>query len=181
MRLSKFILKLFGWSVSVSAPDYPKSIICVAPHTSNWDFVLCELAITSVGRHAGFLMKDTWFRWPLGAFFRSIGGIAVPRRRLGTGSLTDFLIEKFRTSERLVVAITPEGTRSRTSDWHTGFLHIAREADVPLLLGAIDFADKRVLISRRFLLSGDIAADMAAIKRYYRPFKGKHPEKFATE
>ena len=108
MRLSKFILKLFGWSVSVSVPDYPKSIICVAPHTSNWDFVLCELAITSVGRHAGFLMKDTWFRWPLGAFFRSIGGIAVPRRRHGTGSLTDFLIEKFRTSERLVVAITPD-------------------------------------------------------------------------
>ena len=181
MRLSKFILKLFGWSVSVSVPDYPKSIICVAPHTSNWDFVLCELAITSVGRHAGFLMKDTWFRWPLGAFFRSIGGIAVPRRRHGTGSLTDFLIEKFRTSERLVVAITPEGTRSHTSDWHTGFLHIAYSTGVPVGLAVLDFPSHRIMLDTVFTPTGDVDADMKAIKKFYVPYQGKYPDKFTTE
>ena len=181
MRLSKFILKLFGWSVSVSVPDYPKSIICVAPHTSNWDFVLCELAITSVDRHAGFLMKDTWFRWPLGAFFRAIGGIPVPRRRPGAGSLTDFLIGKFRTSERLVVAITPEGTRSRTSSWHTGFLHIAYSTGVPLGLAVLDFASHRIMLDKVFTPTGDVEADMKAIKKFYAPYKGKYPDKFTTE
>ena len=164
MRLSKFILKLFGWSVSVSVPDYPKSIICVAPHTSNWDFVLCELAITSVGRHAGFLMKDTWFRWPLGAFFRSIGGIAVPRRRHGTGSLTDFLIEKFRTS-----------------DWHTGFLHIAYSTGVPVGLAVLDFPSHRIMLDTVFTPTGDVDADMKAIKKFYVPYQGKYPDKFTTE
>ena len=180
MNLAGLILKMFGWKVEITVPDYEKALICVAPQTSNWDFIIGKLAYASVGRKAGFLMKEDWFFWPLGPVFRSIGGIPVPRRRK-SGSLTETIIEKFRTTNSLVLAITPEGTRSRNTDWHTGFLHIAREADVPLLLGAIDFADKRVLISRRFLLSGDIAADMAAIKRYYRPFKGKHPEKFATE
>ena len=82
-KLSAAILRLLGWRVTITIPDYPKSIVCVAPHTSNWDFVLGELAYTSVGRKAGFLMKDTWFFWPLGCFFRAIGGIAVPRRRRG--------------------------------------------------------------------------------------------------
>ena len=113
MNLPGFILRLFGWRVKVTVPDYPKLLICVAPHTSNWDFILCELAIRSIGRHSGFLMKESWFFWPLGCFFRSIGGVAVPRRKPGSASLTDFLVNKFRTSDRLTVAITPEGKIGR--------------------------------------------------------------------
>lgn len=180
MNLAGIILKVFGWTVDIEVPDYEKALICVAPHTSNWDFVIGKLAYASIGRKAGFLMKEDWFFWPLGPIFRSIGGIAVPRKRKGA-SLTQAIIGKFRSSGRLVLAITPEGTRSRNANWHTGFLHIAREADVPLLLGAIDFAEKRVVIKTRFLPSGDVEADLAAIKRYYRGFKGKYPEKFATE
>lgn len=181
MNIAAGILRLFGWKVEISAPDYPKCIICVAPHTSNWDFILGELAYTSVGRKAGFLMKDTWFVWPLGCFFRAIGGIAVPRRKPGKGSLTEFIVEKFRTDDRLVLAITPEGTRSRTANWHTGFLHIAMQAGVPILLGAIDARDKRVEIKRVFTPTGDVEADMTAIKNFYRPFTGINPDKFTTE
>ncbi|MCH5222028.1 MAG: lysophospholipid acyltransferase family protein [Muribaculaceae bacterium] len=181
MNICARILRLFGWTVSVTVPDYPKCIICVAPHTSNWDFVLGELAYCSVGRRAGFLMKDTWFFWPLGAIFRAIGGIAVPRKKPGKGSLTDILVEKFRKAERLVLAITPEGTRSRTSQWHTGFLHIAKQADIPIVLGAFDFPTKRIMVDRVFTPSGDIEADMRAIKDFYAPFTGKYRDKFTTE
>ncbi|MDE6436075.1 MAG: acyltransferase, partial [Muribaculaceae bacterium] len=76
MNLSGLILKAFGWKVKVSVPDYPKCIICVAPHTSNWDFIIGKLAYASIGRKAGFLMKDTWFFWPMGCLFRAIGGVA---------------------------------------------------------------------------------------------------------
>lgn len=180
-KFAAAILRLFGWKVSVTVPDYPKCIVCVAPHTSNWDFILGELAYTSVGRKAGFLMKDTWFFWPLGFFFRAIGGIAVPRKRKGERSLTQVVIEKFDSVGKLTLAITPEGTRRRTSDWHTGFLRMAYGAGVPVVLGAIDAPSKRILIEHTFEPSGDIDADMRAIKEYYRPFVGIKPHNFTTE
>ena len=179
--ISRMLLKTFGWEVTVTIPDYPKSIICVAPHTSNWDFILGELAYTSVGRKAGFLMKDTWFFFPLGAMFRALGGIPVPRRKGSKFSLVEYLTEKYRTSEVLNLAITPEGTRRLTTQWHSGFLRIAHEAGVPIILGAIDGEHRRVILERTFTTTGDIEADMRAIKDYYRPFSGIRPGKFSAE
>lgn len=178
MRLSRWILKIIGWKVTITTPDYPKCLICVAPHTSNWDFILGELAYSSIGRKAGFLMKEAWFFWPLGYFFRAIGGIPVPRKR--GSSLTDEIVEKFRNSPRLVLAITPEGTRSGTAKWRHGFLYIAKEADVPLLLGAIDYKHKTIEITTEFIPTGDVEADMHEIKQFYRPFNAKYPDKFIT-
>lgn len=180
-NFSGFLLRLFGWKVRITVPDYPKCIICVAPHTSNWDFVVGKLAYASVDRKAGFLMKDTWFFWPLGCFFRAIGGIPVPRRKRSTRSLTDIVAEKFEAADRLTLAITPEGTRSRTDKWHTGFLHIARKADVKIALGVIEFSRKEVIIEKTFTPTGDVEADMRAVKDYYKPFKGKYPDKFTAE
>ena len=107
MWLSKLILRMAGWTVKVTVPDYPKCIICEAPHTSNWDFILGKLAYASVGRKAGFLMKSTWFFFPMGAIFRSMGGVPVVRK-MGGSSLVDTLVEQFKTTDKLVIAITPE-------------------------------------------------------------------------
>ena len=179
MNLSGLILRMAGWKVNVTVPDYPKCIICVAPHTSNWDFILGKLAYASVGRKAGFLMKEAWFFFPLGLFFRAIGGIPVPKKR--GSSLVEEIVAKFNKSARMALAITPEGTRSRTSLWRHGFLYIALEADVPIVLGAIDFATKEISITEEFIASGDIEDDMRKIKKYYSKFTGKYPEKFTTE
>lgn len=178
-KLCGALLRLFGWSVTVDVPDYPKSVICVAPHTTNWDFILAEIAYTSIGRKAGFLMKKFWFFWPLGPIFRAMGGVAVshePGR-----SLTAQLIDRFNSSERLNIAITPEGTRSRTTRWHTGFLRVALEANVPITLAAFDFPTKRLIMTETFIPTGDMKADMRAIKDYYKPFRGKYADKFTTE
>ena len=91
MSLCKALLRLSGWKVDVTVPDYPKCIICVAPHTSNWDFVLCELAYSSIGRKAGFLMKESWFFFPLGYIFKALGGIPVSRKHKG-GNLTSAIV-----------------------------------------------------------------------------------------
>lgn len=180
MNISRTLLRIAGWKVNITVPDYPKCIICVAPHTSNWDFIIGKLAYASVGRKAGFLMKESWFFFPLGCFFKAIGGIPVPRRKK-SASLVDTIVNKFNTSDRLVLAITPEGTRSRTDKWHTGFLRIARQANVPIMLGAIDFHTKEVSITQEFTPTGDIDADIIEIKNYYRGFTGKYPEKFSTD
>ncbi|MDE7032281.1 MAG: acyltransferase, partial [Muribaculaceae bacterium] len=93
--------------------------------------------------------------------------------------LVNTLIERFRESKRLTLAITPEGTRSRNPNWRTGFLRIAYGADIPIVLGAIDFSTKSVYLTKTVNPTGDLEADMKAIKDYYRPFTGKFPEKFA--
>lgn len=180
MNISGKILQMVGWTVEITVPDYPKCLICVAPHTSNWDFIIGKLAYASVNRHAGFLMKSSWFFFPLGCFFRAIGGVPVYRNRKN-GSLVDQLISRFGDSSRLALAITPEGTRSRTSKWHTGFLRIAREADVPILLGVIDYPTKKVMIKEVFTPSYDMDRDMRKIKNFYKPYRGKYPENFSTD
>lgn len=179
MNLSAIILKWAGWEVEVNAPDFPKAIICVAPHTSNWDFILGKLCYSSVHRKAGFLMKSSWFFFPLGFFFRSIGGIPVYRKNK-KGSLVDQLINRFNTCESLTLAITPEGTRSHTTRWHTGFLQIAYNANIPILIGILDYGNKRITVNQVFYSTGDIAADLAQIKKYYNPSQAKYPDKFST-
>ncbi len=181
MNLAKTLLRLAGWKVDITAPQPSKCMICVAPHTSNWDFFLGKLAYASVGRQAGFLMKDFWFFWPLGPIFRAMGGIPVPRKRPKGASLVETLVERFRTSEHLAIAITPEGTRSRTARWHTGFLQIAWQAQIPCLLGVIDAKNRTVIVRDTFHPTGDIEADMRAIKAYYRPYEGIRPDSFCAD
>lgn len=180
MNLAAYILRIFGWRVNITVPDVPKCIICVAPHTSNWDFIIGKLAYSSVGRTAGFLMKAGWFVWPLGYFFRAIGGIPVKPRKEGV-SLTQTVTEKFNNSFRMHLAITPEGTRSLQPHWHTGFLHIARDAGIPIMLGVIDFARKEVNVTEEFIPTGDIESDLKAVKNYYRDAVGRYPEKFTVD
>lgn len=179
MSISGFLLKMMGWRVKITVPDYPKSIICVAPHTSNWDFVLGKLAYASVGRKAGFLMKKEWFFFPLGLIFKAMGGIPVDRMK--KGHAVERITELFNSRDHMNLAITPEGTRSRTDRWKTGFLAIARQAKVPVVLGAFDFKTKTITVERTFEPTGDMEADMRAIKDYYSHFTAKYPEKFSTE
>lgn len=176
------ILKWFGWKVEISAPRRDKCVICVAPHTSNWDFIIGLAAYQSLGRKANFLMKKFWFFWPLKYLFYHYGGIPVEsKKRAGGKSLTDQIIQDFNKRNYMNLAVTPEGTRSLTEKWRTGFLYIAYGAHVPIQLGVIDFSRKQVVIAEEYQPTGDIEKDMYAIKQYYSNFPdaGKYPEKFA--
>lgn len=179
MNVWKWLLHQAGWTFAVNIPPTPKCVICVAPHTSNWDFVLGELAIRSVGMTASFLMKDTWFFFPMGYLMRALGGIPV--KRGAHTHVGESVAAEFSRHDHLWVAVTPEGTRKRNAQWHRGFLHIAHTADVPVVLGYIDYGTREVCIDRIFEASDDVDADMAAIKRYYAGRTARHPENFTTE
>lgn len=178
MNISGLILKACGWGVSLTAPRRDKCVICVAPHTSNWDFILGLLAYKSAGRKANFLMKESWFFFPLKYLFRSLGGIPVTRKR--RGDLTSILVSDFSRCDYMNLAITPEGTRSGKAEWHTGFIRIAGEANVPLQLGIIDYKHKRIIIDREFTPTGNIEADLNRIKEFYAPYAecARFPQKF---
>ena len=177
--LCRLIFRKMGWQVEMTVPYRDKCIICVAPHTSNWDFIIAELYYHSIGRTAGFLMKKEWFFWPMGVLFRSMGGIPVERSR--HVSLTDRVAEAAIKAERFELAVTPEGTRSLATKWKRGFYFIALKAGLPIQLYAIDYKRKRIVCTQELVPTGDVEADMRLIMDYYRPYEGKYPGKFAVE
>ena len=177
--LCRLIFRKMGWQVEMTVPSRDKCIICVAPHTSNWDFIIAKLYYHSIGRTAGFLMKKEWFFWPMGVLFRSMGGIPVERSR--HVSLTDRVAEAAIKAERFELAVTPEGTRSLATKWKRGFYFIALKAGLPIQLYAIDYKNKRIVCTKELVPSGDVEADMRLIMDYYRPYEGKYPGKFALE
>ncbi len=175
----KILFGWMGWREEVTVEHRDKCIICVAPHTSNWDFIIAQLYYGAIGRRAGFLMKEEWFIGPLGWFFRKIGGIPVKRSK--KTSLTDQVAAKAIAATKFEFAVTPEGTRSLTEKWKRGFYYIALKASLPIQLYAIDFKKKLIVCTKEIFPTGDIEAQMKEIMAYYKDFKGKYPHKFAIE
>ena len=178
MNVWGFLLKCAGWKVDITVPYRNKAVICVAPHTSNWDFIAGLLAYRSMGRKANFLMKKFWFFFPLKYLLKSLGGIPVNTN--SSQSLTATIIEDFNKSSHLNLAVTPEGSRSAVEKWRTGFLTIAYQANVPIQLGVIDFKNKIVIIRREFEATGNFESDLKEIRKYYSQFQyaARYPEKF---
>ena len=166
------LLERNGWTINLAQELPSKCVICVAPHTSNWDFIIGILVKYALHIKANFFMKKEWFFFPM----RSLGGIAIQRdKKL---RMTDQMAAEFEKHETLCVAITPEGTRSYNPDWKKGFYFIAEKAGVPIVFAALDFKKKEIKLGEQFIPTGDVDADMTQIKAYYKEINAKFPEKF---
>ena len=174
---SWILYKHFGWKKEITENLPEKCIICLAPHTSNMDFIVGQLFAKAEGMKTNFLMKKEWFFWPLGPIFKRWGGIPVFRKK--HSSMTEALTHTARNASHFVLCITPEGTRSMTAEWKKGFYYIAQGADVPILLGYLDYSKKVVGVEKIFIPTGDLDTDMDEIKKFYLQFKGRYPENFA--
>jgi 1-acyl-sn-glycerol-3-phosphate acyltransferase len=151
----------------------PKGIIVVYPHTSNWDFMVGVFYKVGTGLPARWVGKHTLFRWPLRRLLLSLGGI--PIRRDQRSGLVDAMLAEFSKHERMWLAVTPEGTRSRTEYWKSGFYRIALQGNLPIALGYIDYATHTVGIDTYLTLSGDVAVDFARIRAFYKDKRGRRP------
>lgn len=174
--LSKLILNAAGWKTIVTVEEPPKSIVCVAPHTSNWDYPIGQLSYWSLGRKSSFLIKKSWFFFPMNFIFDALGGVPVDRSK--RTSVTDQMAEEFAKRDTFHLAITPEGTRKLVSKWKMGFYHIAVKANVPIQLAYIDYGKKELAIKQVFYPTGDENADLAKIQEYYKDIQARFPEKF---
>jgi len=177
-KFSKFILKSFGWKPFVTTAEPIKSVICVAPHTSNWDFIIGKLFYWALGRKTCFLMKKEWFFFPLGGIMRAMGGVPVDRSK--RTSVTLQMINEFNNREKFHLAITPEGTRSLNKRWKLGFYHIAIGAKVPIQLAVIDYKNKEMGIKEVFYPTGNEKEDLKYIYDFYRNSNPKNPKNFAV-
>lgn len=170
------LYKRMGWCTEITELHPQKYIICLAPHTSNWDFIIGTLYSRANGVKSHFLMKKEWFFWPLGPIFKRMGGIPVYRTK--RVSMTDSMAEAAKKAETFHLCITPEGTRSRVEEWKKGFYFIALKANLPILLYGLDYERKLIQCTKTIYPSGDLEKDMREIKRYFKDFKGKILDNF---
>lgn len=163
-----------GWRIEGALPDLPKFVLCVAPHTSNWDFVIGYAAKMAVGLRASWLGKHTLFRGVMGPLLRRMGGIPVDRR--APSGVVEQAAERFRGSEQLVLGVAPEGTRKRVARWKSGFYRIARQAGVPIVPVALDWGRKTIRIGAPFHPAAAEQTDLPALQTFFRTARGKRPE-----
>lgn len=179
--LGRALLKLFGWRVEGMVPEMKENenlVIIAAPHTSNWDGVFGFAAIIGLDAKISYFGKYTLFDQPfLGRFLKYMGGIPVDKNNPGSGLVK----EAIKNMERLkgsLIAMAPEGTRSKTEQWRTGFLRIAEAVDAKIFVAAFDFKRKRIVLDKFFQPSDDMQRDLENLKIYYKQFTAKIPENF---
>jgi 1-acyl-sn-glycerol-3-phosphate acyltransferase len=180
-QVARFLLPLVGWSVEGDLPDVPQFVLVVAPHTSNWDVpvgLLCAYALGLLFPWPyGVMVKAPVFRWPLaGPLMRWLGGIPIDRS--APNNVVDQMADAFQQHERLMLAITPEGTRKKTPYWKSGFYHIALKARVPIVLAYLDYARRVGGLGPTIWPSGDADADLELIRDFYAGVTAKFPHQF---
>ena len=180
-RFSRWVLHGLGWTLQGAMPAHtPKSVIIAAPHTSNWDLPYTLMAAFALGLNIHWMGKIQIFTFPFQGLMRWLGGIAVDRSK--SSHLVSASAEVLRLTEgELHLVVPPEGTRALSRTWKTGFYYIALEANVPIVLGFLDFGSKTTGLGPAFVPTGNLAADMVIIKAFYASFQGKNPSQFSSE
>jgi len=173
-RFATWALSLAGWHVVLAQPVAMRCVVVFYPHTSNWDFPIGLLAKWQIGIAFRFIAKASLFATPLAPWLRRWGGMPVDRSG-GTGVIAR-LATAFAEHEDFKLVVAPEGTRSRTGHWKSGFYHLARAARVPLGLAFIDYRRREVGVGGYLDLTDDVAADMARIAAFYVDKTGRRPE-----
>ncbi|MFN7121506.1 MAG: lysophospholipid acyltransferase family protein [Hydrogenophaga sp.] len=173
-------LKLTGWRVEGALPAHAaRSVLIAAPHTSNWDLPYTLMVAFALRLNIRWMGKQSIFRAPFGSVMRWLGGISVNREQ--STNLVAASARAIREADGpLQLIVPPEGTRSKTRYWKTGFYYIAREAQVPIVMAYMDYERKVSGLGPLFEPTGDVDADMAAIKAFYAPFKGKNAAQFES-
>ena len=178
--ISLAFLKATGWKIEGSLPQgVTKCVLIAAPHTSNWDLPYTLMVAFALRLQIYWMGKSSIFSFPFGPIMRWLGGIAVNRSQ--ASNLVESCAQELVKAEGAVhLVVPPEGTRSKTRYWKTGFYYIALQAQVPIVMAYMDYSRKVSGLGPLFYPSGDIDKDMVAIKAFYAPFKGKNADQFET-
>lgn len=171
-------LKLTGWKLDGQLPPgQGKCVLIAAPHTSNWDLPYTLMVAFALRLTPYWLGKASIFRWPFGPLMRWLGGIAVDRSK-STNLVEASAAALVAVDDDVQLIVPPEGTRSKTRYWKTGFYWIAVKAQVPIVMAYMDYPRKLSGLGEVFHPTGDVEADMAVIKKFYAQFKGKNWRQF---
>ena len=164
-RLSEFIYWVSGWK-AVGEREFPdKCLVVSAPHTSNWDFIYMLMSLFALGIKPNWLGKKELFFWPAKYLFYGLGG--YPVNRSGSLSTVKATLKLFKYKDQAMLGLAPEGTRSKSEYWKTGFYHIAKKAKVPINYCYLNYQDKIGGVSEGFMPTGDIEKDMEYVSKFF--------------
>ena len=175
-RITKWLFEdLWGWRIVGPVPTIPKYLIVVAPHTSNWDFLVGVLFRNYTDEFdPKYLAKKDLFVWPIGFIFRALGGFPVERSK--NTNFVESLVNVYNAEEKFATTITPEGMRKYNGKWKTGFYHVAKNANIPIVKIVFDYGSMQVIFSEPYSVTKGVDETIAEFKEYYSQYTGKNPE-----
>lgn len=182
----KLLFWLSGWKMNNQMPkEIRKCVMLAAPHTSNWDLYYTRLAFVLMQIRLRFTIKEEWLRFPFGLLMKPLGAIGINRSPKVAGqerkSMVEAMTDLFNDTDELVMMITPEGTRSKSTKWKSGFYHVAMNAKVPICLGYLDYKTKTAGVGKTIYPSGDYKKDLKDIVDFYNAFTPKYPENYSPD
>lgn len=185
-KLAEQSLGLMGWEIDNHWDlNIDQCVMIAAPHTSNWDALYARLALKAMGVNVRLTIKDSYMKLPFGPFVRAMGGIGINRRPKKVGeerqSMVQLMADLFKDHPKLVMLVTPEGTRAKQEQWKTGFYHVAVTAGVPIALAYMDYKNKKTGVGKIVYPSGDMEKDMAEIMEFYAQINAKFPNDFSLD
>ncbi len=185
-KVAEKSLELMGWQIDNHWDlNIDQCVMIAAPHTSNWDALYARLALKALGVNVRLTIKDSYMKFPLGPFVRAMGGIGIDRRPKQVGqerpSMVQLMTDLFKTHPKLVMLVTPEGTRSKQEKWKTGFYYVAINAGVPIALAYMDYEKKKTGIGKIIYPTGDYEKDMTEIMEFYGKINPKYPALFSID
>ncbi len=174
-KFGQFLLRLQGWKITGALPNESKVMVIFAPHTSNWDFTILASVWLGIDLKISYMMKKEAFIWPFASFFKKIGGIPIDRTQ--STDVVGQMVQWYKDSDEGWVGITPEGTRSKVDYWKTGFMRIAHEADVPIMLVGLDATKKEIIVDKTIRTTGDHETQVEELRQYMNDkFIGINPK-----
>ncbi|MCO4800016.1 MAG: 1-acyl-sn-glycerol-3-phosphate acyltransferase [Colwelliaceae bacterium] len=171
--LAEKSLALTGWNITGRFPQKSKFILAVAPHTSNWDFIISMLVMLALNLKVTFMGKSSIFVWPVKGLLIKLGGVAIERNH--PNGIVGQMVSLFNDRHCMVLGLSPEGTRSKTKEWKTGFLIIASKANVPIVPISLDFKKKEVKINNEYYVGNDIDQALIEVKGVFADVCAKNP------
>lgn len=174
--IAAFFFRITGWKVAGTLPNVPKMIVIGAPHTTNWDFPLAMTLIFYLGVRFNWMAKKEFFVKPFSYLWDWLGGVAVDRH--AANGMVGQTVAAIQQRAQIVLAIAPEGTRSKVERWRTGFYHIAHGANIPIVPVLVDYGRKTLTITEPFTPSGDVDTDLPLIQSRFKGIKGKNQTHF---
>jgi 1-acyl-sn-glycerol-3-phosphate acyltransferase len=174
--LARWLLQLAGWELIGVRPDCDRYVLIAAPHTSNWDFALMLLFAAAFEINVTWMAKHSLFYPPMGWIMRALGGMPIIRHK--SQNVVATMVAAFEAVPHLVLVVPTEGTREKSEYWKSGFYHIARQADVPIVPSFLDFGSKRGGFGPALTTTGDVRDDMQYFRAFYRGMQGKFPTQF---
>jgi 1-acyl-sn-glycerol-3-phosphate acyltransferase len=173
-RLARLFLRWTGWEVEGQRPAARRYVLIAAPHTSNWDLAYLLALAWALDVKIAWMGKHQLFRGPMGTVMRKLGGVPVRRDR--RNDLVQQMADRIEAAEAMALTVPAEGTRDYVAHWKSGFYRIAQRAQVPIVLGYLDYSRRRGGFGPEIVPTGDIAQDMDEIRAFYADKRGRHPE-----